>query len=42
MAATFVNLDSGEAVRIVPTESARDQIEVYAPEIDDRHRQHEA
>jgi len=39
MAATFVNLDSGEAVRIVSTESARDLVEVYAPGIDDRHRQ---
>jgi len=39
MAATFVNLDSGEAVRIISTESARDRVEVYAPGIDDRHRQ---
>ncbi|HSO21101.1 MAG TPA: FmdE family protein [Desulfosarcina sp.] len=39
MAAAFVNLESGEAVRIVSTESARELIHVYAPDIDDRRGQ---
>ena len=39
MAATFVNLETGAAVRIVSTESARDLAHDYAPGIDDRHRQ---
>jgi formylmethanofuran dehydrogenase subunit E len=39
MAATFVNLESGAAVRIVSTESARDLAGRYAPQIDDPHRQ---
>lgn len=39
MAATFVNLASGKAVRIVSTESARDLAHDYAPGIGDRHRQ---
>lgn len=38
MAATFVNLASGEAVRIVSSESARDLAHDYAPDIDDGHR----
>ncbi len=35
MAATFVNLESGKAFRIVSTESSRDLAHVYAPDIDD-------
>jgi formylmethanofuran dehydrogenase subunit E len=35
MAATFVNLDSGKAVRIVSTESSRELAAQYAPRIDD-------
>jgi formylmethanofuran dehydrogenase subunit E len=43
MAATFVNLESGKAFRIVSTESSRDLALVYAPGIDDvRQRQLEA
>ena len=33
MAATFVNLESGKAYRILSTEEARDLVAVYAPEI---------
>jgi formylmethanofuran dehydrogenase subunit E len=39
MAATFVNLESGEAYRIVSTESARDRAREYAPDIADRREQ---
>jgi formylmethanofuran dehydrogenase subunit E len=39
MAATFVNLESGKAVRIVSTEAARDQAAQYAPEVSDKHGQ---
>ena len=39
MAATFVNLETGAAVRIVSTESARNLAHDYAPGIDDPHRQ---
>jgi formylmethanofuran dehydrogenase subunit E len=40
MAATFVNLESGAAVRIVSTESSRDLARVYAPGVADlRQRQ---
>lgn len=39
MAATFVNLESGKAFRIVSTESSRDLAHVYAPGIDDVRRQ---
>ena len=39
MAATFVNLDSGRAFRIVSTESSRDLAHVYAPGIADVRRQ---
>ena len=39
MAATFVNLESGRAVRIVSTEEARDLAERYAPDINDKNRQ---
>jgi formylmethanofuran dehydrogenase subunit E len=35
MAATFVNLETGKAVRIVSTESSRDLAGQYAPRIDD-------
>ncbi|MEJ2642903.1 MAG: FmdE family protein [Desulfosarcinaceae bacterium] len=39
MAATFVNLQSRTAFRIVSTESARDLAAAYAPEIGDPHQQ---
>jgi formylmethanofuran dehydrogenase subunit E len=39
MAATFVNLDTGKAVRIVSKESARTLAASKAPHIRDRHRQ---
>jgi formylmethanofuran dehydrogenase subunit E len=39
MAATFVNLESRSAFRIVSTESARDLVPAYAPEIDDPRQQ---
>lgn len=39
MAATFVNLDTGKAFRIVSTETARDLAADYAPDIKDRHQQ---
>lgn len=39
MAATFVNLESGKAVRIVSTESSRDLAHVYAPDSDNTHQQ---
>ena len=39
MAATFVNLESGKAFRIVSTESARDLAPQYAPNIADPRRQ---
>jgi formylmethanofuran dehydrogenase subunit E len=39
MAATFVNLKSGKAFRIVSTESSRDLAHVYAPDIEDRRQQ---
>lgn len=39
MAATFVNLDTGKAFRIVSTESSRDLAASYAPEIRDKHQQ---
>lgn len=39
MAATFVNLDTGAAYRIVSTESSRELAAVYAPEIEDTHTQ---
>ena len=38
MAATFVNLETGQAYRIISRETSRDQAEAYAPEISDRHR----
>ncbi|MGA6926768.1 MAG: FmdE family protein [Desulfosarcina sp.] len=39
MAATFVNLESGKAFRIVSTESSRDLAHSYAPGIDDVRQQ---
>jgi formylmethanofuran dehydrogenase subunit E len=43
MAATFVNLETGRAFRIISTEESRDLAEAYAPEITDKHaRQLEA
>ena len=39
MAATFVNLETGHAFRIVSTEESRDLVEVYAPEITDKKAQ---
>jgi formylmethanofuran dehydrogenase subunit E len=43
MAATFVNLETGKAIRIISTEESRDLAEAYAPEIEDQHaRQLEA
>ncbi|MCB2144932.1 MAG: TraR/DksA C4-type zinc finger protein [Deltaproteobacteria bacterium] len=43
MAATFINLESGKAFRIVSTESSRDLAHVYAPNVDDiRQRQIDA
>jgi len=37
MAATFVNLETGKAFRIISTEESRDLAEAYAPEIADKH-----
>lgn len=43
MAATFVNLETNDAVRLISTEEARDLALLYAPEIADKHlRQLEA
>ncbi|NNG00604.1 MAG: formylmethanofuran dehydrogenase [Desulfobacteraceae bacterium] len=39
LAATFVNLETGAAYRIVSTEKARDLAEQYAPEIADKSEQ---
>ena len=36
MAATFVNLETGRAFRIISTEESRDLAEAYAPEIADK------
>jgi formylmethanofuran dehydrogenase subunit E len=38
MAATFVNLRSGRAVRLVAREDSREMAEQYFPEIEDKHR----
>jgi len=38
-AATFVNLETGRAYRIVSRESARDLADTYAPHIQDKNRQ---
>ena len=43
MAATFVNLETDQAIRIISTEESRNLAEAYAPEIADKHaRQLEA
>ena len=39
MAATFVNLDSGQAVRITAREEARDLSKKYAPATGDKYQQ---
>jgi formylmethanofuran dehydrogenase subunit E len=39
MAATFVNLETGKAFRVVSTEEARSLANAYAPEISERHPQ---
>ncbi len=39
MAATFVNLETDKAFRIVSTESSRELVEKYAPEIKDKSEQ---
>ncbi len=39
MAASFVNLDSGKAFRVISTEEARELAAAYAPEVGDRPRQ---
>ena len=39
MAATFVNLESGQAFRVVSTEEARDLAAAYAPEIAEKYPQ---
>lgn len=42
VAATFVNLESGQAVRIVAREEARELAARYCPEIDDKSRRQRA
>ena len=39
MAATFVNLETGKAFRVVSTEEARDLARFFAPEISEKHAQ---
>jgi formylmethanofuran dehydrogenase subunit E len=39
MAATFVNLDSGKAFRVLSTEEARSLASVYAPDVEDESAQ---
>jgi formylmethanofuran dehydrogenase subunit E len=39
MAATFVNLETGNAFRVISTEEARDLAPVYAPEIEGKSKQ---
>jgi formylmethanofuran dehydrogenase subunit E len=39
MAATFVNLESGKAVRILSTEQSRDLVSQYAPDVAEKQRQ---
>ncbi|MBW2613410.1 MAG: formylmethanofuran dehydrogenase [Deltaproteobacteria bacterium] len=36
MAATFVNLETGKAIRVLSTEEARDLVDLYAPEVEDK------
>ncbi len=38
MAATFVNLETGKAVRVVAREEAREKAKEYFPEIEDKYR----
>ncbi len=37
MAATFVNLETGRAFRVISTEESRDLADAYAPEVADQH-----
>ncbi len=39
MAATFINLSTGKAIRITCLEKARQKADKYAPEIEDRYKQ---
>lgn len=39
MAATFVNLETGKAYRVLSTEEARDLAPFYAPEVSEKYRQ---
>jgi formylmethanofuran dehydrogenase subunit E len=39
MAATFVNLETGKAFRVVSTEEARDLAPYFAPEVSEKHAQ---
>jgi formylmethanofuran dehydrogenase subunit E len=39
MAATFVNLDTGKAFRVISTEEARDLACQYAPEVSEKYKQ---
>jgi formylmethanofuran dehydrogenase subunit E len=39
MAATFLNLETGKAHRVISTEEARDLAPLYAPEVPEKHRQ---
>lgn len=39
MAATFVNLETSRAFRVISSEEARDRAEVYAPEVSGKSRQ---
>ena len=39
MAATFVNLETGQAFRVVSSEEARDLVAAYAPEIAEKYQQ---
>jgi formylmethanofuran dehydrogenase subunit E len=39
MAATFLNLETGKAYRVISTEESRDLTKTYAPEIADKHAQ---
>jgi formylmethanofuran dehydrogenase subunit E len=39
MAATFVNLESGKAVRILSTEESRDLVPRYAPDVNEKQQQ---
>lgn len=39
MAATFLNLETGKAIRVVSTEEARDLAAVYAPEVSGKSQQ---